>query len=183
VIEAYADSIGAEWFFNRAGTMIMRDVPIVGTPVATIAHGPTGTMTRSSTVYRRTTNFTRVRFEPAVPTKTRVARVGTAELTDPTDPQRRRALYVGNSYSRRAGYRTQAEADNAAQRYLSRELRLGSTVTLWAVPMPWIEVGDTVTVRFVSGAVEDRVVSIIRYPFAAGREAQYTLRSARFLPT
>jgi hypothetical protein len=161
--------------------MIMRDTPVVGTPVAVIKAGPGGTMTRSSTAYRRAINYTRVRFEPARPTKSRVARVGTAQQT--TGPHRRRDLYIGNGYSRRAGYRTQAQADAAATRYLSRELRLASTATLWSVPLPWVEVGDTVTVGFASGATEDRVVSIVRYPLAAGRDAQYTLRSAAFLPS
>lgn len=181
IIEAYCDAIGADWYFSRGGTMIIRDTPVAGTPVAVIKAGPGGTMTRSSTAYIRATNYTRVRFEPATPTKTRPARVGTAEQT--TGAHRKRDLYVGNGYSRRTGYRTQAAADAAAQRYLSRELRQASTVTLWSVPLPWVEVGDTVTVGFASGAVEDRVVSIIRYPLAAGRDAQYTLRSAVFLPS
>ncbi len=173
VVEYLTDLIGAEAYCNENRRLILRPVPTVGAPVARLATGEGGTITELESVIERTYNAVYLAYASGI--------VGTWKQPwfsgGPTDP-----VYYGLYclYESRDGTPTQAQANTAARTYAYRVKGTGRTTSIRAVPMPWLEPGDTVEVLPDDAPSEYHLVQSVTIPLGLDvmtvttRNAPYT---------
>lgn len=182
-----ADLGGGECFYDRLGDLVLRETPAMK-PVedAIFQVGPTGTIVRSTSTISRIggANGARVTFTSSDAKKPDVVSVVRHDAggTSPTrwDGPMGRLLLVAT----RPGPVTQAEADKATTALLRRRLGLTRQVSpIEVVTDPRIEPGDTVRLKFASGANERHVVQSVTIDLGTAATMTITTRSAELVPT
>ena len=158
VVEYLSDLCGAEAFYDANRKFIMRPLPTIGTPVATLATGEGGTITELDSALERTYNTVFLAFASGI--------VGTwnADTYYGTTPMAPFNYGRFCLYESRDGTPTQAQADDAARAYAYRVKGTGRTTTIRAVPMPWLEPGDTVTVNPDGAPSELHLIQSVSIP-------------------
>ena len=172
VCELMCDLIGAEAFYDPTRKFIMRPTPTIGAPVYTFATGEGGTLTEYQTVLERTYNAVYLAYSNGI-TGTWIDNGATSVMAP---------SYYGEYalYETRDGTPSQVDADNAAREYARRAKGTGRTTTLRAVPVPWLEPGDTVNVDPIGQPVEQHLIQSVTIPLTLDvmtvttRNAPYT---------
>lgn len=158
VVEYLSDLVGAEAFCNEQRKFIMRPIPTIGAPAATLATGEGGTITELDSVLERTYNAVYLAYASGI--------VGTWNAETYYSPGPMGPVYYGRYclYETREGTPTQDQADTAARAYAYRVKGTGRTTTIRAVPMPWLEPGDTVTVNPDNAPSELHLIQSVSIP-------------------
>lgn len=156
VCELMCDLIGAEAFYNEQQKLILRPVPTIGAPVYSFSTGEGGTLTGYQTVLERTYNAVYLAYANGV-TGTWVDGYSTGLM--PTSIYGEYGLY-----ETRDGTPTQQVANAAAKEYARRAKGTGRTATLRAVPVPWLEPGDTVNVDPDGQPSEQHIIQSVSIP-------------------
>jgi hypothetical protein len=171
-IESLADSVGAECYVDPAGRFVLRPVPALGTPVATFATGPGGTITGLRSTIVRGYNRVGLVFRDD---DGRIVRGLWADRSGgPLD--------VSGAYGRvslsepRDREASQSEADAAASRYARRAAGRVRDVEVTAPAAPWIETGDTVRVRFPSRP-DDLSLLAVEHDVTGATASRYRFRT------
>lgn len=178
-VEQLADAIGAEAFFTPARAPVLRPVPPIKTSAdAQLYTRDGGTVTDLESVLERAPNIVYVWGAPQANGKP--AR-GVAYDNDPNSPTNLDAAY-GQMVSviNRPTPLTTAQANAAAATMLARVRGKVRNVTLQAIPDPAIEPGDTVQLRFASGALERHVVQSITIPIGGHDHMTVTTRTTAY---
>lgn len=165
-VEQIADAAGAEAFFDANGQLVIRPVPVKGTPVLELRTGEGGTLTAYSSTRGWGQNAVGVVYDDGT---SRI--VGYAEDSDPSS-----ATYAAGAYGRHvrrvdvtvpAGkLPAAADANRAAASTLRRTMAAVRSVELRAVPAAWLTPGDTVTVNMLSELREQHLISRIAFPLS-----------------
>lgn len=166
VIEDLMDTSGGEAYFRYDRRLMLRDVPVIGSPVLTLKVGTGGTITGYRDLERWAFNGVYVRFTDASGN----VDVGIWQDTNPASPSR-----WGGPY----GFHARVEErDCVTLPSPTRLNRFAATVAkrsaapfyrleLECVPAPWLEPGDTVNVqRSEDPAPVARLVSGVRWPLS-----------------
>lgn len=160
-VEELADLLGAEAYFRPDRFLVLRPVPVKGgTPAFAFEVGPAGTITGYQSETRRAVSQVALRYGTGPSWIT-----GVWQDLDPNSP-----TYTLGPYGTfgvlevRDGTPTQTEADAAARAYAKRLRGDGRTFTVRAVPVPWLEPGDTVTVSPVGNITETHVCQSVSLP-------------------
>lgn len=156
VCEAMCDLMGAEAFYNENRKLIIRPTPTIGPPVYTFATGEGGTLTGYETTLERTYNAVYLAYSNGV-TGTWIDNGATSTMAPG---------YYGEYalYETRDGTPTQADANAAAREYARRAKGTGRTTTLRAVPVPWLEPGDSVNVDPDGQPTEQHLIQSVSIP-------------------
>ena len=183
-VEAIADAAGWDVSFDYVGALRIRDTPRKGTPTTILTTGDGGTLTGYTSRRQWAYNRVAVVYEEnagAAPAR----RVGLWEDTDPNSATR-----VSGPYGRHTRREvesvdpgklpTQAAANAAALDVARRSAAPFRSLTLRAIPCPWVEPGDTVRVAMLGGLVEDHVVESIRWPLSLLDVAELTTQDATY---
>jgi hypothetical protein len=166
LVEEIIGDAGGEAYFRHDGRLILRDIPYVGSPVAELAVGSSGTLTR----YRKIRRWTKNRIKVAV-YDSDGATLDYA-IVDDDDPSS--ATYVGGPYGVHAELvkittkATSVPSDTADRRARTIYRRRRSLQRRWeleAIPRPWLEVGDTVRI-VTSSEMDDQLVESFRFPLS-----------------
>ena len=158
-IEAMADLLGAEAYVNTARWTVLRPTPNVGAPVYTFATGESGTITEYESAAERAVNQVYLVYSNGI--------VGYWADVDPSSPTRvtgSGAFGLSNLVESRQGEPTQTEANAAAKEYARRVRGNGRGLTVRAVPVPWLEPGDTVNVAPIGQRVEQHLLQSVSIP-------------------
>lgn len=177
-IEDLADLIGAEVFYDAAERLVLRTPPVPAiTPLFTFTGGGAGVLTGMSSRVERAPNSVALVYDRANASGP-VIGLWNDTRTGPTQ--------LGGVYGtrrvveERTGRPAQVQADAAAKAYGTRVAGRVRTVTYRAVPVPWIEPGDTIAVQPVDkGTAELHTVQSVTLPLNhdpmtfATRDASY----------
>lgn len=156
-IEQCMDMLGAEAWISPTRQLIVRAVPTVGSPVYTFTVGESGTLTDYRSEIQRPTNYVMLKYDNGI--------VGSWSDNTTTSPTYILGFYGSNAlYEKRSGTPTQAQADAAAKEYARRDRGNGRSFTMRAVPVPWLEPGDTVAVAAIGETTENHVIQSITIP-------------------
>ena len=158
--EDLADLIGAECYYRPDRYLVIRPTPTgKGVPAFAFMTGPKGTITDYQTQLQRPVNQVILRYGGAAGV------IGTWQDLDPNSP-----TYSLGSYGfytvleDRDGIPSQAEANAAAKAYAMRLRGDARNFTVRAVPVPWLEPGDPITVSPVGGVTENHIVQSVSIP-------------------
>jgi hypothetical protein len=161
-IEDLMDQVDGEAVFDHLGRLLLRDVPVKGTPDITIKTGDGGTLLDYRSIRRWAASRAQITY---VLNSTGAETVATASKTSGF-------LDVDGPY----GVHTRWETRNvdtlpsatARGRHAAALLKRASAplrrVELQAIPAPWIEPGDTVRVQLLGETTEDHLVTGVRWP-------------------
>lgn len=163
-IEQLADIASAECYFSADRTPILRAEPVLkSTPDATLYALSGGTVTAIDSELIRAPNVLYFWGAPDAAGKQIRGVAADRNQSSPT--------YVNGPYGRVTAredrstpFASQAAANTAAANMLARLQRGVRTVTVECVPNPAIEPGDTVEIRFASGALERHLVRAVEIP-------------------
>ncbi len=165
VVEAHADTIGAEVWQRPDGRWMIRQPPKAGIPVAYLTTGPTGNVTQLTSAMAHVPNRVVVRFQDPTGAADFVA---TAQSNDPR-------FTPSTGYGRhtltldRPGpahdWRT---AQNTAEALLRRVTGGWRKAQATGIPMPWLEPGDTVQLTWPNQVVERLVVQTLDLDLSPG---------------
>lgn len=161
-VEPACDLLGAEAFFDAAGRLVLRPVPVkAGSALYTLTSGDGGVLTGMRSTVERAPNAVSLVYDRA---GTPV--VGAWVDTRPGSPTAVAGGYlVRRIVEDRKGRPSAADADNAAKAYAQRVVGRVRTVEYRAVPVPWLEPGDTIGVEPVDkGPTELHVVQSVNLP-------------------
>ncbi|AKY02166.1 minor tail protein [Streptomyces phage Nesbitt] len=145
-VREVATAIGAEIYCDAFGTFRMVDVPdpaVLGAPVWAVDAGPTGVMVAAEVALSSDDVFNKVIVTGENSSDNKPPVLGSAEVTDPTDPLR----YGGpfGKVTKRVSsslVTTLGQAQTTAQALLRRYRQANRAVTLRAVPNPALDAGD-----------------------------------------
>ena len=157
-VEYLSDLCGAETYGDAQRKIIMRPIPTIGTPAATLATGEGGTITAIESVLQRTYNVVYLAYASGIVGTWQAAANYSGDTFDP--------VYYGRFclYESRDGTPTQLQANDAARAYAYRVKGTGRTTTIRAVPMPWLEPGDTIQVDPDGAPTEQHLLQSITIP-------------------
>lgn len=162
-VEYLMDLIGGEAYLDSTRALILRPHPITGTVAFAFRTGETGTITGYDSEQVRPFNSVQLLYTP---TAGGTANLGLWEDLNPSSP-----TYVNGPMGRyvyterRIGTVLGGVANlYTAPMYARRVRGRGRTVTLRAVPVPWIEPGDLISVTTVGGPVENMFVQTVSIP-------------------
>lgn len=156
-LERVLDMIGAEAFFRPDRIVYYRTIPTISTPVYVLATGPGGTVTGYESTLERAVNEVFLAYSNGV--------TGIWQDTDPSSPTK-----IGSTaghyglYESRQGTPSVEDANAAAKAYASRVRGTMRTLTVRAVPAPWLEPGDTVTVAPIGQPAEMHLIQSVSIP-------------------
>lgn len=165
-----AAAAGCDLFFDADGVCVLEPVPNPRSdPVAALSDGPGGVVVTAGKAWSRTPSYNRViaRSDNPDPVQAPVRAVATD--TDPTSP-----TFYGDQFGRKpkrfAGpYKTEDQAQNAADSELRRTLGIAQTIDLTVAPNPALEAGDVVSVHRTSiGIDEVDVLDTVTYDLGIG---------------
>jgi hypothetical protein len=173
-VEDLCDAAGGEAYFDELDQLVLRPTPGgAGPAVDTLRVGPGGTITRYSVSLTRAPNVVRLQFQH--PTRADVDVVGRATATGAVVPTGPYGPY--RVTETRTGAVTQAQADAAAREYLTRAGGMLRSLELETVPHPGLEVGDTIGVELVTGALELHRVIGLELPLTPGNPSRIETRA------
>lgn len=183
VVEAIADAIGAEVYFDSSGTAVIRPTPVKGAPVLTYSTGEGGSITG----YRSARGWGPNRVSAIYENEQGQRVIGLWEDTSPTSATRVTGPYGRHTEVTRvavvkpATLPSQATANAAAANRARRLAAKYRTVELRTIPAPWIEPGDTIGVNLLGGLSETLLVARHEFPLdgldvatITGADDQYT---------
>lgn len=160
-VEAASDLLGAETYIRESDRMIViRPVPTIGTPVFTFTTGESGTITEYESAMERPVNVVRLVFANGVVGNWSDSDPNSRTQANPTTKEFDTNMLVEN----RSGTPTQAEANAAAKEYARRARGTGRSLLIRAVPVPWLEPGDTVTVDPDGLPAEQHLIQSVSIP-------------------
>jgi hypothetical protein len=181
-IENIADASGIEAFFDANGSLVLRVVPVKGTPVATILTGPGGQLTGYDSTRGWAYNRVAVPYEDDAGSRV----VGIWEDTVSTSATRVSGPY-GRHTLRRDTIRvdtgklpTQAVADRAAAAIGRRAAAPYRSVSMRTIPAPWLEPGDTVAVGLLGSLFETSLIVRHEFPIDALDVATLTVADDQY---
>lgn len=180
-ITALVKAAGAELFFDRAGLIVARDVPVLTmSPVWSINAGESGVMVGAGRGRDRARTYNVV---IALPESTDGAVPFAPQIAADNDPAS--ATFVGGLF----GYvptfysspllTTAAQALAAAKTILAKSTGLAAQLSLSAAVNPALDPGDVVSVILPGGAVEIHLIDTVSIPLDVGTAQQITTRSTR----
>lgn len=163
-IEQLADIASAECYFSPDRVPILRAEPVLkSTPDATLYALSGGTVTATDSELVRAPNVLYFWGAPDAAGKQIRGVAADRNASSPT--------YINGPYGRVTAredrstpFASQAAANTAAANMLARLQRGVRTVSVECVPNPAIEPGDTVEIRFVTGAKELHLVRSVEIP-------------------
>ena len=152
---------GADVYFDSARQLILRPAPVVAAPVFTFQTGPAGTVTSYESTQRPPFNSVWAPFDhPAGTPYTMGLWQDPSPITGTSSAYMWSNVYVATVQT---GTPTAAVANGVAAN-IARRVRRSRTVRLEAVPVPWLEPGDTVAVQTIGGPWETHLVSGFTLP-------------------
>lgn len=159
------DATGGEAYFRYDRRLILRDDPVIGSPVMALKVGDDGTIEAYRDIERWAFNRVAVRFTSDAGN----VAVGLWENTNPAT-----LTEVGGRYGKHtrlelrdvAGLPSQPRCDAFAASMAKRSAAPFRRIELDAVPAPWLEPGDTVAVTLLDGVTANRLVSGVRWPLS-----------------
>lgn len=174
VCELMCDLMGAEAFYNPARKLILRPTPTITAPVYTFATGEGGTLTGYQTSLERTYNAVYLAYANGI----------TGTWSDAGSASQMYESWYGMYplYESRDGKPTQEVANIAAREYARRAKGTGRTSVLRAVPVPWLEPGDTVNVDPDGQPSEQHLIQSVSIPLGLD-VMTVTTRNATFTGT
>jgi hypothetical protein len=180
-IEQLADTLGAECYFTPTDRYaILRPAPSTKTTAdAQLYAAEGGSVTRINSRLERSPNY--VMVYGAADTTGKVRR-GVAFDNAAGSPTSIRSAYgrVNLVVDRPTPFASQSAANAAAAALLRRVQGKVRSLTLDAVPDPALEPGDTVAVRFPSGAIERHVLQSVSIPFGPADTMTVTTRNTDY---
>jgi hypothetical protein len=157
---------GGEAVFAPDGTLILRDLPVKGTPVASLRVGSGGTLTGYNSVKRWAYNKVAIVYDDGTSRM-----VGLWEDTTSTSSTRVAGPYGRHTYVETVnvdtGHLPTLARANAAARALGRKAASPyRRVEVEGVPVPWIEPGDTVGITYLGDLTESVLVARNTWPLS-----------------
>lgn len=158
--EALADLLGAEVFYRPDRYLVIRPNPTGGgVPAFAFQTGPKGTITGYQSELERAVNQVVLRYGGSSGV------TGIWQDLDPNSPTYSLGAYgFYTVLEDRDGTPSQAEANAAAKEYARRIRGDARRFTVRAVPVPWLEPGDPITVSPIGGVTENHIVQSVSIP-------------------
>lgn len=176
MLEGAMDATGGEAYFRYDRRLVLRTIPVIGSPVQTLKVGTGGTLLAYRDVTRWARNAVMVNYYRR---SNDTLLIGSWEQT--TGPKR-----VSGPYGRHTRVinktvptlPTQARANARAASIGKRVSAPFRRVELDCVPAPWLEPGDTVAVQLVEGSLTNMLVSGVRIPLSQLEPMTVTMHDA-----
>lgn len=168
-VTAMADSINAEVYCNPNGEFVIADAPdlVSQVPVYLINEGDGGVLVKRSLKETRDQVYNAVSASGSSTDPNVLPVWGWAYDADPQSP----TYYYADPLQGGFGqvprfyesqfFNTDAQAQRTAQNLLAQSLAANKTLTFSAVPISFLEVGDTVTVQLIDGSFENHLLQKI----------------------
>jgi len=182
-VEFLATSAGAEVYASgHTREFIVRDIPGITTPVDRLGTGAGGVVTGYTLNHEMGYNSVALRYEvkDAEDTEIRTGRWTDTRSTSPVAVQRIGSEVVYAETVRASAAPTQVEADAAAARMGSRVGGRARRGQVRHPTRPWLEPGDTVTVRWLGGPEESHVVEAVQIPLSQENVQVTTLATHQY---
>lgn len=155
-----------EAVFAPSGALILRDLPVKGTPVASLRVGAGGTLTGYNSVKRWAYNRVAMVYDDGTSRM-----VGLWEDTTSTSLTKVSGAYGRHTHVETvnvdAGHLPTLSRANAAARALGRKAASPyRRVEVEGIPVPWLEPGDTIAVGYLGDLTESVLVAGTRWPLS-----------------
>lgn len=182
-IEALGKSIDVATFADASGRFIIADVPPVtgGIPVMTIDEGPGGVLLTRDTVDSRDMVYNAVSVsgqstDPAVPPVW-----GWAFDSNPSSE----TYYFGNfgkvtKFYSSSFFTTHAQCQAAAETMLPLAKALNNRLFFLSTPIPFLEVGDIIAVRALTGDMEVHQLTRLSWNYGAGSDNRLSAETVSY---
>lgn len=177
VLEQIMDNTGGEAYFRYDRRLIIRNTPVIGSPVMTLRVGTGGTITAYRDVKRWAYNAVCVRYTD----NANNVGLGIWQNTAGGSPTRVTGPYGTHLYivdRRSTNLPSQARMDREALAIGKRKAAPFRRLEVDAVPAPWLEPGDTVAVQLVEGSTTNLLVSGVRIPLSQLEPMTLTLHDS-----
>lgn len=179
-----ARSIGAELYFDGDGVLVLRTIqePGQGSAVATLAEGDSGVLLDTALTWNREDTYNRV-VVTGENTETDETYRGEAINDNPASP----TYYYGTFGQVPLWYSSplvgsDAQAQQAAEGLLAREVGTAKTVSCGTIVNPALEPGDSVRItRERSGIDEDHLIDSMTIPLSADQPMTLETRATEVL--
>jgi Domain of unknown function (DUF5047) len=175
-------SAAAEAFFDRAGSLLARDLPrLTDAPVWTVDAGASGVLVGATRSRDRARTFNIV---IAIPESLDGAAPWPPQIAYDTDPAS--DTYVGGPFGQSPMppyssplLTTAAQGLAAARAILSRVTGLASQVSIESSVNPALDPGDVISVVFPGGRTETHLIDTVTIPLDTDTPQKITTRSTR----
>jgi len=157
---------------------VVENAPDLDDPVDSLVVGDGGSLTRYTIQHEMGPNMAIMEYVDA--DSNSVVRTGQAIDTSPTSPvayQRVGTYIVTTEQARVKQAPGQADADLAALALLRRESSMMRRANLVHPQRPWLQPGETVSIAYLGGPVEDQVIERVEIPMVTGEEQVTVLRT------
>ena len=162
-VEQLMAMCGGEAYFRYDGRLILRDEPVKGTSVLTIKGDAGGTLLRYRSMRRWAASVAYVSFEKSDGSTQLGQWLQTTGPAASTGPYGRHAILQKRTVQTLP---SAAKANAAAATAGKRAAAPMRRVELDAIPAPWLEPGDTISVQLQGETAETHLVTGVRWPLS-----------------